>query len=213
MKRESAIRTINRQLEQHRRTFGESSREYQDLLRNLESEIGRPSYNRSGNPFYSRSAGRLYDPNALENAARSVQGSGTAFIKAQEYIRDLLEQGIEPTDENIRQAASIEDEVSQNFEAIYEFLQETENDFDNSDVRMEFAGNRGANAQKRDLVDILQRVTARQGYDSITDVIQQAKQHREQRNDNIRSEAAKSRKSQRLTASEVKQKLKWKGEK
>ena len=207
--RESMIRNINRQIEQHRRTFGEGSREYQDLIRNIESEIGRPKYNKDGRPYYSRSAGRQYDMQSLKNAADSVKGAGTAFSKAQTYINDLLQQGIEPTDANIREAASIEEEVSQNFDAVYEFLQNEEPDFDNSDVRMEFAGNQGAAGSRQDLVNILNRVTAKQGYSSIQDVINAAKAFKERRNESIMQKAQQTRKSARMTPSEVKNALKW----
>lgn len=202
------IRNINRQIEQHLRTFGEGSREYQDLIRNIESEIGRPQYNKDGRPYYSRSAGRQYDMQSLQNAAESVKGAGTAFSKAQPYINDLLQQGIEPTDANIREAASIEEEVSQNFDAVYEFLQNEEPDFDNSDVRMEFAGNQGSAGSRQDLVDILNRVTAKQGYSSIQDVINAAKAFKESRNDGIKEQARQTRRTARMTPKEIEQRMK-----
>lgn len=206
--RESMIRNINRQIMKHREMFGEGSREYQDLMRNLESEIGRPLHNKTGQPYYSRSEGRQYDPSALQNAADMVKGEGTATSKAQSYIQDLLDQGLEPSQENIKQAASIEDEVSDNFEAVYKYLQETEEDFDNSDVRMEFAGNAGAHASKQDLVNILQKVTAKQGYTTITEVIEKAKTHGDDMRKNIRDAARKTRSSGKLLPSEVKGRLK-----
>ena len=206
--RESMIRNINRQIEQHLRTFGEGSREYQDLIRNIESEIGRPQYNKDGRPYYSRSAGRQYDMQSLQNAADSVKGAGTAFSKAQKYIQDMLAEGIAPTDKNIREAASIEQEVSDNFELIYEFLQENEDDFENSDTRMQFAGNAGANATKQDLVNILSNVTKVTARDSIKDVIEEAKAWKSKRNDDIKKQAQQTRRSARLTPKEIEQHMK-----
>lgn len=211
--RESMIRNINRQIEQHLRTFGEGSREYQDLIRNIESEIGRPQYNKEGRPFYSRSAGRQYDMQSLQNAADSVKGAGTAFSKAQSYINDLLQQGIDPTDANIREAASIEQEVSDNFELIYKFLQENVDDFENSDVRMAFAGNKGANASKQDLVDILSKVTQVTARKSIKDVTEEAKEWKEQRNEEIKKQAQQTRRSARMTPKEIEQRMKRGGKK
>lgn len=206
--RESMIRNINRQIEQHLRTFGEGSREYQDLMRNIESEIGRPQYNKEGRPYYSRSAGRQYDMQSLQNAADSVKGAGTAFSKAQSYINDLIQQGIDPTDANIQEAASIEQEVSDNFELIYKFLQENIDDFENSDVRMAFAGNKGANATKQDLVDILSKVTQITARKSIKDVIDDAKAWKEKRNNDIKEQAQQTRRSPRMTPKEIEQRLK-----
>lgn len=211
--RESMIRNINRQIEQHLRTFGEGSREYQDLIRNIESEIGRPQYNKDGRPYYSRSAGQQYDMQSLQNAADSVKGAGTAFSKAQSYINDLLQQGIDPTDANIREAASIEQEVSDNFELIYKFLQENVDDFENSDVRMAFAGNKGANASKQDLVDILSKVTQVTARKSIKDVIEEAKAWKEKRNESIKQQAQQTRRSARMTPKEIEQRLKRGGKK
>lgn len=211
--RESMIRNINRQIEQHLRTFGEGSREYQDLIRNIESEIGRPQYNKDGRPYYSRSAGRQYDMKSLQNAADSVKGEGTAFSKAQPYINDLLQQGIDPTDANIREAASIEQEVSDNFELIYKFLQENMDDFENSDVRMAFAGNNGANATKQDLVDILSNVTNITARNSIKDVIVEAKAWKEKRNEGIKQQAQQTRRSARMTPKEIEQRMKKGGKK
>ena len=205
--RESMIRNINRQIEQHLRTFGEGSREYQDLMRNLESEIGRPRFNKDGRPYYSRAEWRLYDEKALQNAADMVKEKGTAFSKAQQYIRDLLDEGIDPTDQNIRNAASIEQEVSDNFELVYEYLQEHEEEFENSDTRMQFSGNAGANATKQDLVDILTKVTKVTARKSILDVIEEAKDWKEKRNEEIRKQAAKTRRSRKMTPKEVEQKL------
>lgn len=211
--RESMIRNINRQIEQHLRTFGEGSREYQDLIRNIESEIGRPQYNKDGRPYYSRSAGRQYDMQSLQNAAESVKGAGTAFSKAQPYITDLLQQGIDPTDANIKESASIEQEVADNFELIYKFLQENIDDFENSDVRMAFAGNKGANATKQDLVDILSKVTQVTARKSIKDVIEEAKAWKEKRNEGIRQQAQQTRRSARMTPKEIEQRMKRGGKK
>lgn len=211
--RESMIRNINRQIEQHLRTFGEGSREYQDLIRNIESEIGRPQYNKEGRPYYSRSAGRQYDMQSLQNAADSVKGAGTAFSKAQPYINDLLQQGIDPTDANIKEAASIEQEVADNFELIYKFLQENVEDFENSDVRMLFAGNKGANATKQDLVNILSNVTSATARKSIKDIIEDAKAWKEKRNEGIRQQAQQTRRSARMTQKEVEQRMKRGGKK
>lgn len=211
--RESMIRNINRQIEQHLRTFGEGSREYQDLIRNIESEIGRPLHNKDGRPYYSRSVGRLYDEKALQNAAEIVKGEGTAFSKAQTYINDLLQQGIEPTDANIREAASIEQEVSDNFELVYDFLQENEDDFENSDTRMKFSGNLGANATKQDLVNILSKVTKVTARDSIKDVIEEAKAWKEKRNEEIKEQAEKTRRSAKMTPKEIEQRMKRGGKK
>lgn len=211
--RESMIRNINRQIEQHLRTFGEGSREYQDLIRNIESEIGRPQYNKDGRPYYSRSAGRQYDMQSLQNAADSVKGAGTAFSKAQPYINDLLQQGIDPTDANIKEAASIEQEVADNFELIYKFLQENVEDFENSDVRMLFAGNKGANATKQDLVNILSNVTSATARKSIKDIIEEAKAWKEKRNEGIRQQARQTRRSARMTPKEIEQRLKRGGKK
>lgn len=207
------IRNINRQIEQHLRTFGEGSREYQDLIRNIESEIGRPQYNKDGRPYYSRAEWRLYDEKALQNAADLVKGKGTAFSKAQQYIRNLLDEGIDPTDQNIRNAASIEQKVSDNFELVYEYLQEQEEDFENSDTRMQFAGNAGANATKQDLVNILTKVTKVTARKSITDVIEEAKEWKEKRNDEIRQQAQQTRRSARMTPKETEQRLKRGGKK
>jgi hypothetical protein len=211
--RESMIRNINRQIEQHLRTFGEGSREYQDLIRNIESEIGRPQYNKEGRPYYSRADWRLYDEKALQNAADIVKGEGTAFTKAQQYIKDLLSEGIEPTDKNIREAASIEQEVSDNFELIYEFLQENEADFENSDTRMQFAGYAGAHATKQDLVNILSKVTKVTARDSIKDVIEEAKAWKEKRNEDIKQQAEQTRRSAKMTPKEIEQRLKRGGKK
>lgn len=210
--RESMIRNINRQIEQHLRTFGEGSREYQDMIRNIESEIGRPQYNKEGRPYYSRSAGRQYDMQSLQNAAESVKGKGTAFSKAQSYINDLIQQGIDPTDANIREATSIEQEVSDNFELIYKFLQENIDDFENSDVRMAFAGNKGANATKQDLVDILSKVTQITARESIKDVIEEAKAWKEKRNEEIKEQAEKTRRSAKMTPKEIEQRMKLNSE-
>ena len=211
--RESMIRNINRQIEQHLRTFGEGSKEYQDLIRNIESEIGRPQYNKDGRPYYSRADWRLYDEKALQNAADIVKDKGTAFSKAQQYIKDLLSEGIEPTDKNIREAASIEQEVSDNFELIYEFLQENEADFENSDTRMQFTGNAGANATKQDLVNILSKVTKVTARDSIKDVIEEAKAWKEKRNEDIKQQAQQTRRTAKMTPKEVEQRLKRGGKK
>lgn len=206
------IRNINRQIEQHLRTFGEGSREYQDLMRNLESEIGRPQFNKDGRPYYSRAEWRLYDEKALQNAADLVKEKGTAFSKAQQYIKDLIDEGIDPTDQNIRNAASIEQEVSDNFELVYEYLQEHEEEFENSDTRMQFAGNAGANATKQDLVDILSRVTKVTARKSILDVIEEAKEWKEKRNEDIKKQARQTRRSKKMTQKEVEQKLRLKPE-
>lgn len=207
--RESMIRSINRQIEQHLRTFGDGSSEYQDLMRDLEAEIGKAEINRTGRPFYSRSARKDYSMAALEAAAAKVRGKGTAFSKAQTYINDLIKQGIEPTDQAIREAAGIEKAVSDNFKAVYDFLKENEDDFENSDIRMQFAGNAGANASKQDLVDILGRVTSATARGSIRDVIDEAKKWKDSRNASIKKAQASTRRSPRMTQKEIEQKLKY----
>lgn len=106
MNTRAAIVQINRGLEQYAQTFTTESDEYIDLEFRLSRLLGTAQVRdrKYGAVGYSRSKSALdaYDPAALSEALKLVQGHNTAAAQAQSYYRALEDAGAKITQENVR---------------------------------------------------------------------------------------------------------------
>lgn len=195
MNKDSTIRHINRTLQQYYDTFGADSAEYHNLLRDLEYRLGDTTRTQSGGAAaYSRSAHTLagMSPEKLEDAHARTKGAYSVNRVRAEVAEEVEEQGLEPTDENIRDYSNMKKEVSNWYNTIYKMFKE-----ENPDSVSDFAGN-DVDSQD-DLVDKLGRIV--KGRDKIRQTIQRAKDWDEKKKADIK-DAAEDRPKQRLSPKE-----------
>lgn len=134
---QSDIVQINRGLEQYARTFTTDSAEYADLEFQLTRLLGYPQ-NDNGNlgRRFSRSKKYDYDPQALHEAKKLVQGTNTAAAQAQAYYAALQDADTEITQSLVRKLAVNKSWVASKQHDIYLLLQkEYGEDWEDSDTR------------------------------------------------------------------------------
>lgn len=118
---ENMIRNINRQLEQHARTFGTDSNIYKELVHAIERKMGKANYTqRSGAVGYSRSIPMPYKYDDVQAANNLVKGAGTAASKWSKWYKDAKKLNID--DKDINRFIRLSQEVRENHEAIYNYL-------------------------------------------------------------------------------------------
>lgn len=210
--RASKIRTINRQLTEYRKRLGEESEEYEDLTTRLYDVLGAPKYNKQENPFYSSAT--AYSDEALDIAYGMVTGENTASAKEQEYISDLWDMiGQDAaTSENVKKYAKVKNKAFRYYSELYSYLKaayEEENgkgSWYDSDLANEYY-QRGAMPElPEDTVFWLDdEIRDFQGGGFLTGIeraLNDSDAFNEQRRQNAREHAAKTRKSGKRNKSE-----------
>lgn len=199
LNQQSAIRTINRGMEQHKRYFGADSREYQDLLNEMERLLGKPDYTqKNGAAGYSRGKGKSYSDDRLIMAKDLVTGNNTAAAKWSR--KQLYLAGAEPEDDEI-EWKELEDEVSKHYKSIYNLFKDTTEDFESSEIIKKFAG---VVDDKSELVENLRQNFVRNPKE-LKDLIERAKKHRENIENGLRESETGLRRTRKLTQKEAQQ--------
>lgn len=215
----NSIRQINTQIEQYSRTFSTESEEFADLEFHLSRLLGYPQVSKPGRSWrtYSVSKQFSYDPEAVTEALKLVQGENTAAMQAQSYYAALRDAEAPITQENVRLMARNLQWIRENREEIYKLLAlEYGDDWEDSDTRKAWA-NSYTNA-----VDDLYAIFARDseyrrdhyGNDAedfiknIDRIRQELKITEEQRRRYAREKRENTR-TQRFTAEELRQRRDW----
>ena len=210
--RASKIRTINRQLTEYRKRLGEESEEYEDLTTRLYDVLGAPKYNKQDNPFYSSAT--AYGDEALDIAYGMVTGKNTASAKEQEYISDLWDMiGQDAaTAENVKKYAKVRNKAFRYYSELYSYLKaayEEENgegSWYDSDLANEFY-RRGAMTELPEdtafwLDDEIRDLQGGGFLNGIERALNDIDAFNDQRRQNAREYAAKTRKSGKRNKSE-----------
>lgn len=134
---QSDIVQINRGLEQYARTFSTESAEYADLEFQLSRLLGYPQIDRENlGRRFSRSKQFDYDPQALREAKKLVQGTNTAAAQAQAYYAALQDADAPLTGKNVKILAKNISWIRSNQNEIYDFLmKEYGDEWQDSDTR------------------------------------------------------------------------------
>lgn len=134
---QSDIVQINRGLEQYARTFTTDSAEYADLEFQLTRLLGYPQNDKQNlGRRFSRSKQFDYDPQALREAKKLVQGTNTAAAQAQAYYAALQDADTEITQSLVRKLAVNKSWIASKQHDIYLQLQkEYGDDWQDSDTR------------------------------------------------------------------------------
>lgn len=137
---QSDIVQINRGLEQYARTFTTDSAEYADLEFQLTRLLGYPQLDKENlGRRFSRSKQFDYDPQALREAKKLVQGTNTAAAQAQAYYAALQDADAPLTGKNVKILAKNISWVRENQSEIYDLLKsEYGTDWEDSDTRKVF---------------------------------------------------------------------------
>lgn len=137
---QSDIVQINRGLEQYARTFTTDSVEYADLEFQLTRLLGYPQIDRENlGRRFSRSKQFDYDPQALREAKKLVQGTNTAAAQAQAYYAALQDADAPLTGKNVKILSKNISWVRENQSEIYDLLKsEYGGDWEDSDTRKAF---------------------------------------------------------------------------
>lgn len=215
----NSIRQINSQIEQYARTFSTESEEFADLEFRLNRLLGYPQIGKPGRDWrtYSTSKQFAYNPEAVAEALKLVQGKNTAAMQAQSYYAALRDAEAPITQKNVRLMARNLQWIRENREEIYKLLAlEYGDDWEDSDTRKAWA-NSYTNAVD-DLYAIFARDSEyrREHYGSdAEDFIQNIDRIRkeleiteEQRRQYAREKRENTR-TQRLTAEELRQRRDW----
>ncbi len=210
--RASKIRTINRQLTEYRKRLGEESEEYEDLTTRLYDVLGAPKYNKQDKPFYSSTT--AYGDEALDIAYGLVTGENTASHKEQQYISDLWEMiGQDAvTAENVKKYAKVRNKAFRYYSELYTYLKaayEEENgegSWDDSDLRNEYY-RRGAMTELPEdttfwLDDEIRDLQGGGFLNGIERALNEIDAFNDQRRQNAREHASKTRKSGKRNKSE-----------
>lgn len=195
---QSAIRSINRGLEQYKRYFGEDSQEYITLCDDMKLLLGEPDYTqKSGAIGYSRSKNKKYNDDRLIMAKDLVTGKNTA---AQRWNAKIIEEA-----QQSKEWKDIENEVSQYYSAIYQYIKDNpdEFDYDSAEIISKFVGLN--NDSKKDLVDNIKENFNMDTVDKIRDLIQKSKKYKSDIENGLKSRASKTRKTKRMTRNEARQ--------
>lgn len=194
---ESMIRSINRQLEAHARTFGTDSEIYKDYVQSIERELGKANYTqRSGAVGYSRAIPMQYRYEDVQRANELAKGKNTAAYKWSEGAKNAQKQGI-PLDK-ATEYMKLKEEAEKNFQAIYDLMQE---EYASNFYKSGFS--RLSNETFDD--DILQHIMKNTQYknmEKIREMIDKAKLRDTERRAEIEKEAAKTP-TQHLTKKEI----------
>lgn len=183
MNKDNAVRQINRTLQQYYDTFGADSAEYQNLLRDVEYNLGDTTRTQKGGAAaYSRSAHTLagMDVDSLETAKGLTIGENSVNRKKQEVAEELESAGIEADDEAIREYSKMKKSASDWYHTIYKMLSEQDERY-----KSLFAGS-DIDSQD-DLVNKLSRIVG--GRDNIADTINRARQWESEKEDRIKEHA------------------------
>lgn len=210
---QSDIVQINRGLEQYALTFTTDSAEYADLEFQLSRLLGYPQIDREklGRRF-SRSNQFDYDPQALREAKKLVQGSNTAAAQAQAYYAALQDADTEITQALVRKLAVNKSWIASKQHDIYLLLQkEYGDDWQDSDTRKAYFNAYDNNP--RSLYKIISEDTAyRQKHgeaetfiDNITRIRQAIELNEEQVKEYARKRREETRRSRKYTNEEIMQ--------
>lgn len=196
---ENMIRNINRQLEQHARTFGTDSKIYKDLVHAIERKMGKANYTqRNGAVGYSRSIPMQYKFDEVKAANDLVKGAGTAAMKWNRFYKEAREMGVD--DKDISRYIRLLDEVNNNIEAIYNYIkQELGDAFYSSEYAKGYH-----DAFKESTLKHLMRTTEYNTLEEVEKLIRQAKAKAEKIKEDIEREAQKT-KGGKMTKKEAEQ--------
>ena len=199
---ESMLRNINRQLEQHARTFGTDSNIYKDLVHAIERKMGKANYTqRNGAVGYSRSIPMQYKFDEVKAANDLVKGAGTASMKWNKWYKDAKELNID--DKDINRFIRLSQEVRKNQEAIYNYLKQEMGDaFYSSEYVKGYH-----NSFKDSDIQHLMKTTNYTTLEEVEKLIRQAKAKAEKIKEEIEREAQKT-KGGKMTKKEAEQFIK-----
>ena len=210
---QSDIVQINRGLEQYARTFTTDSAEYADLEFQLTRLLGYPQNDKENlGRRYSRSKKYDYDPQALREAKKLVQGKNTAAAQAQAYYAALQDADTEITQSLVRKLAVNKSWVASKQHDIYLLLQkEYGDDWRDSDARHAYF-----NAYDNDPRSLYKIISADAEYrqehgetetfiDNITRIRQAIELNEEQVKKYARKRRAETRRSRKYTDEEMQQ--------
>lgn len=210
---QSDIVQINRGLEQYARTFTTDSAEYADLEFQLSRLLGYPQIDRENlGRRFSRSKQFDYDPAALREAKKLVQGSNTAAAQAQSYYAALQDADTKITQSLVRKLAVNKSWVASKQHDIYLLLQkEYGDDWQDSDARHAYF-----NAYDNDPRSLYKIISADAEYrqahgetetfiDNITRIRQAIELNEEQVKEYARKRRAETRRSRKYTNEEMQQ--------
>lgn len=210
---QSDIVQINRGLEQYARTFTTDSAEYADLEFQLTRLLGYPQNDKENlGRRFSRSKKYDYDPQALREAKKLVQGTNTAAAQAQAYYAALQDADTEITQSLVRKLAVNKSWIASKQHEIYVLLaSEYGEDWEDSDTRKAFFN--AYDNDPRSLYKIISEDTAyRQKHgeaetfiDNITRIRQAIELKEEQVKEYARKRRAETRRSRKYTDEEMQQ--------
>lgn len=210
---QSDIVQINRGLEQYARTFTTDSAEYADLEFELSRLLGYPQIDRENlGRRFSRSKQFDYDPQALREAKKLVQGTNTAAAQAQEYYAALQDADTEITQSLVRKLAVNKSWIELYQHEIYVLLaSEYGENWMDSDTRKAFFN--AYDSDPRSLYKIISKdAEYRQTHgetetfiDNITRIRQAIKLNEEQVKEYARERRAETRRSRKYTNEEMQQ--------
>ena len=196
MNKDSAVRQINRALQQYYDTFGADSAEYQNLLRDVEYNLGDTTRTQKGGAAaYSRSGHTLagMDIDALQTAKDLTIGENNVNNRKSEVAAELKSAGIDADDDAIREYSKMKKDASDWYHTIYKMLSEQDEKY-----KSLFAG---ADIDSQDdLVNKLARITG--GRDNIADTINRAKMWENEKKERAR-EHGRNTPKQRLAPNEA----------
>lgn len=212
---QSDIVQINRGLEQYARTFTTDSAEYADLEFQLSRLLGYPQIDRENlGRRFSRSKQFDYDPQALREAKKLVQGTNTAAAQAQAYYAALQDADTEITQSLVRKLAVNKSWIASKQHEIYVLLaSEYGEEWEDSDTRKAFFN--AYDNDPRSLYKIISEDTAyRQEHgeaetfiDNITRIRQAIELKEEQVKEYARERRAETRRSRKYTNEEMQQRF------
>lgn len=210
---QSDIVQINRGLEQYARTFTTDSAEYADLEFQLSRLLGYPQIDRENlGRRFSRSKQFDYDPQALREAKKLVQGTNTAAAQAQAYYGALQDADTEITQSLVRKLAVNKSWIASKQHEIYVLLaSEYGEDWEDSDTRKAYF-----NAYDNDPRSLYKIISADAEYrkehgetetfiENITRIRQAIELNEEQVKEYARKRRAETRRSRKYTNEEMQQ--------
>lgn len=210
---QSDIVQINRGLEQYARTFTTDSAEYADLEFQLSRLLGYPQIDRENlGRRFSRSKQFDYDPAALREAKKLVQGTNTAAAQAQAYYAALQDADTKITQSLVRKLAVNKSWIASKQHEIYVLLaSEYGEGWEDSDTRKAFFN--AYDNDPRSLYKIISEdVAYRQEHgktetfiENITRIRQAIELKEEQVKEYARNRRAETRRSRKYTSEEMQQ--------
>lgn len=199
---ESMLRNINRQLEAHARMFGTESEIYQDYVRDIESIMGKANYTqRSGAVGYSRRIPMTYKFEDVEKANRKAKGKNTAAAKYSKAYLEYQKANKQDTvtKEEVSKYLKVKESLDKHFDLIYEYLQEANPDFYDTDFAK---GIKGAWDDDK-IIEHIMKKSSLDTFDKILQAIKEQKEKRDKEKEEAEEKAEGTNKTRKYTKSEL----------